>query len=389
MWQAELKKNNVKTIYFNAWESDFCKEPLIPLIVELTNLTKITEKNKSYIENIKKYGKALVKAAIPTVVKLATVGVIDQDTISRFNEEIEDKIFTRYSEDKETIKKLREELQKYISNIETSENEKSPVVFFIDELDRCRPLYAIELLERIKHIFDIPGLVFVISIDKEQLGHSLRCIYGQGMNVDGYLRRFIDYDYFLPEPEKWKYCSVLFDRFGLTEYFKQRERTDKDTSEKVLAELFEMFDLTLREQEKCFGMLSMCCRMTHQDHKFMPVFLAFLITLKLVDEKLYIDFTTQKCGYEKVMEFIKKDNKHKKIENPRILLLIEANMLGGFGQNDEYREKIKEYKQKIDNITDEDEIKRLEEIINISADTSYNSRSSLVKYLARRINIAS
>ena len=355
----------------------------------MTNLTKITKKNKSHIENIKKYGKALVKTAIPVAINIATTGIINKEVISDFQKEISNEILTKYSEDKKTIDQLREELGKYISGIEFPENKKMPVVFFVDELDRCRPLYAIELLERIKHIFDIPGLIFVISIDKEQLGHSLRCIYGQGMNVDGYLRRFIDYDYFLPAHEKWKYCSVLFERFGLTEYFKQREWTDKDTSKTIFTELFKMFDLTLREQEKCFGMLSMCCRMTPQNYNLNPVFLAFLITLKLVNEKIYLDFTTQKCGYEKVMEFIQSYEKHKKIKNPRILLIIEASMLGGFGQNDDYREKIKKYNDKIKNTDDEVEKKRLNEIINISANVSGNFHNSLVKYLTSKINIVS
>jgi predicted KAP-like P-loop ATPase len=34
-------------------------------------------------------------------------------------------------------------------------DEGKPLIIFIDELDRCRPLYAIECLERIKHIFGI------------------------------------------------------------------------------------------------------------------------------------------------------------------------------------------------------------------------------------------
>lgn len=65
-------------------------------------------------------------------------------------------------------------------------------MFFIDELDRCRPTFAIELLERIKHLFDIQNIVFVLSIDKEQLEASTAAAYGSAINAPEYLRRFID-----------------------------------------------------------------------------------------------------------------------------------------------------------------------------------------------------
>ncbi|MEL0615029.1 P-loop NTPase fold protein, partial [Marinomonas arenicola] len=48
---------------------------------------------------------------------------------------------------------------------------------FVDELDRCRPSYAVEMLESIKHIFDIKGIVFVVATDSEQLQHGVKAIY--------------------------------------------------------------------------------------------------------------------------------------------------------------------------------------------------------------------
>jgi hypothetical protein len=63
-------------------------------------------------------------------------------------------------------------------------------VILIDELDRCRPTYAIEMLEAIKHWFCVPNVVFVLAMDREQLSHSIRAVYGQGFDVDGYFLRF-------------------------------------------------------------------------------------------------------------------------------------------------------------------------------------------------------
>jgi hypothetical protein len=111
-------------------------------------------------------------------------------------------------------------------------SERLPLVIIVDELDRCRPPFAVQLLEKIKHLFNVPAIVFVIAVDKGQLGHSIKSMYGQGMDVGGYLRRFIDLDFSLPKPDTRSFCNAQFAKFGLTEIFKKRTvdtiRYDRD-----------------------------------------------------------------------------------------------------------------------------------------------------------------
>ena len=65
----------------------------------------------------------------------------------------------------------------------------------IDELDRCNPHYSVLVLERIKHIFSVPGIVFILSVDKKQFGNAIRGYYGSDLiDANEYLRRFIDLD---------------------------------------------------------------------------------------------------------------------------------------------------------------------------------------------------
>ena len=70
------------------------------------------------------------------------------------------------------------------------EETRQPLVFVIDELDRCRPTFSIELLERVKHIFDVPGMVFVFGVNRNELCSSIKSIYGE-IDADVYLRRFL------------------------------------------------------------------------------------------------------------------------------------------------------------------------------------------------------
>ena len=48
----------------------------------------------------------------------------------------------------------------------------------VDELDRCRPSYAVELPEVVKHLFTVDGVVFVIAVNRAELTHSIRALYG-------------------------------------------------------------------------------------------------------------------------------------------------------------------------------------------------------------------
>ena len=89
------------------------------------------------------------------------------------------------------------------------EQEICPVVVVIDELDRCRPLYAIELLEAAKHLFSVENIVFVLAINLRELGHSIKAVYGSDFDSHEYLERFIDIAIPLPNAERVQYIWNL------------------------------------------------------------------------------------------------------------------------------------------------------------------------------------
>ena len=91
-----------------------------------------------------------------------------------------------------------------------------PLVIMIDELDRCRPSYAIELLEVAKHLFAVDNVVFVLAVNRAELVHSVKALYGSGFDAEGYLRRFFDLDFQLPEPDRKRFVSDLLKTTKLT-----------------------------------------------------------------------------------------------------------------------------------------------------------------------------
>lgn len=65
-------------------------------------------------------------------------------------------------------------------------------IIFIDELDRCRPEFAIKVLEQTKNLFQQDNIVMVYSTDITQLAHSLQGVYGPKFEGRKNLERFYD-----------------------------------------------------------------------------------------------------------------------------------------------------------------------------------------------------
>ena len=80
-------------------------------------------------------------------------------------------------------------------------NDNTRLVIFIDELDRCKPDYAIQLLERIKHYIISEQITFVFSVNIEQLQHTIKRFYGDDFDACSYLDRFFDFHVALSVPK--------------------------------------------------------------------------------------------------------------------------------------------------------------------------------------------
>ena len=233
-WRTSLI-NDRPTVYFNAWKNDFAGDPLISLIShirdQLNDYLPASEISKQKIDKFTRSAGAAVIAAAPTILKQVTkkFSGIDTDVIA---EEVGSAAAGEEEEDSqaraEVVEKLVEHLitsQKdhlqSVENFKTSlsnlikETQKyfpeKPIYVFIDELDRCRPTFSIELLERVKHFFDIPDCKFIIATDSTQLSHSIKAIYGQDFSSKEYLKRFFDLSYSFKKHtlDQWVNQNVL------------------------------------------------------------------------------------------------------------------------------------------------------------------------------------
>jgi len=208
--------NNIHAVLYNAWNNDYCQNPFEPLFYDIIN-DNVFELEKDY-NNAEKLGKTLLtitKAFAIGTVKKAAEKIVDEGTIDTIVQAGEDlkNFITRTLPTFKTLEEERHAITNFKNYlIETSEwlkNNDNRLLIIIDELDRCKPIFAIKTLEIIKHLFDIPNLVFLLAIDFSQLRHSIATIYGQEMDSEGYLRRFTNYILKLPEQSKDDYIEFL------------------------------------------------------------------------------------------------------------------------------------------------------------------------------------
>ena len=237
----ENKKDEYNIINFNAWENDDSQNPLLSLVTELEILETVG--NNELFSQLKKFIKEQSKEKI-----LKTVGNIVLNITGNLVEKATDGIITKdilevdISDPLEN-EKIRRSLKKSIrASIEKLASTRK-IIFFIDELDRCRPLYAIELLETIKHLFNTKNCIFIIAWDKTQLSHSIKTVYGSEMDSDGYLRRFIDLEYQLPEPSRDDYIKYKMELEG----FNMCYYTDFYNMLPIISNIYE---LSLRDIDK-------------------------------------------------------------------------------------------------------------------------------------------
>ena len=309
MWERQLKNNGYRTMYFNAWENDFEMEPLIAILGELKKL--IGDRDKTAFNSLLEKAVIISKNVLPALAKAVAEKYFDAKVAQKVIESSFDaatdvlvKEVDNYVNKKQGLADFKVELEKYIKG----NNNGKPVVFIIDELDRCRPDYAVEVLEKIKHFFSVEGIVFVLSIDKIQLGNSIQGYYGSDkINTNEYLRRFIDIEYQLPNPDKDKFCEYLYKYYQFEDFFNLPDRNHADLRSNgqdfiiFTSILFVKHKYTLRQQEKLFAHSRIVLNTFSTNSYVFPELLFLLIHIRDFDTQFYNDIKSKKLTIQELV----------------------------------------------------------------------------------------
>lgn len=269
-------------VYYNAWENDNQKSPLLSLIYEIIKVAKI-DTNKTDISINKE---KIIKDGLSAIVKHFS-GIDIKELLKCVETEAKD-IFKEIKGQKST----KDQVDNILNNLLLEHGER--LVIFIDELDRCRPTFAVELLEQIKHYFDNDKITFVFSTNIKQLQYTIKKYYGEAFEAKRYLDKFFD-------------LTVSLNEVNVIEYFSFVNKSPgRDVYDDVCKEIVKEYNLTLRDVIKFVQINKICIenlRKTKNEYLYfdeknnryiLTYVLPIMIGLKIKRYDQYEDFITGK-----------------------------------------------------------------------------------------------
>lgn len=364
MWQQMLSNEGFPTLYYSAWENDFNNDALVTIIGEIENkvenILKVDGKKssqiKQHLNKAKDIGGEILSNSLPFLIKILTSGLIDSekidsDDIGNLAKNIAQEQIKQYQRSKNQVVEFKRTLTSLAINLKP-ENE-FPLVIFVDELDRCRPSFALEVLERIKHLFSTPNVIFVLAIDKSQLLESIKTVYGQNLNSSGYLKRFIDLEFVLPVPDIPKFSKAIIKTMGLMEFLSSPglnlNRNDANQVIKNILEIVDYFECTLREVEKCYSKVIYTYKISTLDHDLYPIPLSFLILLNIKFNELYALYRSGQINTDELFnKLAEKSEKMKELTHSEVGARIWAELFVANSQENDLANKINEFSKSID-----------------------------------------
>ena len=281
----EQQQLNYQPVYIDAFRSDHSGEPLLALLAEIIKACtpedtdgQPSEKRKSFTNRISK----VAGFGIKTIFKAVTGHVLKQNT-----DDLAEELQQIMNDDQEarsvaetvtdtantiashtidaTVEALLKEQIEAEKNLETLKAclkelaADKPIILFIDELDRCRPDYAVDMLEVIKHVFDIENVKVVLVTNTKQLRAAINHRYGAEVEAQEYLDKFLKYSFALPDKvvDRYEEGRVLV----TVEYFKKliqgsrmhgelRGLIEKREVLNFINDMVERSNLSLRETER-------------------------------------------------------------------------------------------------------------------------------------------
>ena len=193
----------VNVVYFDAFAQDYLNDPLPALI---TSLSERFLDNDDKLKTVKaiafKLAKPLARIGLAAATFGATeaLGAFGDEVVEAASSEATDALDKYWKEEtgrREAIVEFRDAM-KALAAPNSEENIGASLIFVIDELDRCRPDYALEVLEVIKHFFSVPHVHFILGVNLEALEHSVHFRYGDKIDGHAYLKKFIQITLELP-----------------------------------------------------------------------------------------------------------------------------------------------------------------------------------------------
>lgn len=197
-----------KVGYVNAFQADHANEPLLTLIAEVAGFYgEKDDKRKNFIKNAIPYLRLISGIGLKAGLGFAFGRYVADipDALTDGLDEIKEGSRSLIDQSLESMIKDQVEAEKNLSTLRDALSDiasTNPIILLIDELDRCRPDFAVMMLETIKHVFDVKNVQIILITNAEQLKATIKHSYGSETNSHDYLYKFFKYQINLPTSTK-------------------------------------------------------------------------------------------------------------------------------------------------------------------------------------------
>ncbi len=302
-----------KTVYFDAFRHDFLVDPLIGITGAIADRFGTCDKESTHLKRAKEAASKLALPVFRIGLAIASAGaselagpVVDAGLAagSKNLEKASAEFWRKEDGKKAAMQGFREALEKLATD------EK--IVIVVDELDRCRPDYALSLLEVIKHFFDVTNVHFVLGVNLSELANSVRYRYGPEINAEKYLQKFITVSMPLIPPKddysssriQKMHFEMIANRIGLHHYWKCR------WIETYLSFVDHHAKLSLRDVEKIASLAMITPEPREQPEAELHLFTGLLI-LKILAPRTFEKARTGRLESDEIFSILNLRNGEK------------------------------------------------------------------------------
>lgn len=272
-WHKYLEEQGYFTCYIDAHKKDYAENPLLVFVEELnTNINQYYKTNMSWWWKIRSK-MPILKNKVPKFLINSSAfisGVEFSLVIDAFKILIQGLQKLLSNKIKNNIEYIAL-YEKYINNFKEALTNftylfDKPVVIFIDELDRSNPQFVIKMIEQLKHIFEIPNLAFILTVNKKELSNTIKGIYGSEMDGYAYYKKFTTHDFTLYPIEqideilinefikyttnKYNEYNLSHDFIGMASSLSKRLNLSLRDIEQILDHLYYIKEKVTREYHK-------------------------------------------------------------------------------------------------------------------------------------------
>lgn len=304
LWERKLRSEGVPVVFFNAFENDFSDDAFVALSASLAGALQehsdVKPKQTSdYLEKAAKFGKIVGKSAINIAIKATTAGLVDvvdageavDTAVSEVGFEATNQ-YQRLIQERSGFQSAKRDFGQALSDLRLSLQGESdfPLVVIVDELDRCRPNFALDVLECLKHFFQNERTHFVLGVSLPALEQSVVSLYGAPSSGSGYLSRFIDYRIsFSPSQHSTKLIDLKNYALKLwrSEVILMKHHGSAEAFAEIIAIIVSKNNGSLRDINRVFSMLYISFATLNERNFVTPPIIGGLILMKFYEPRLF------------------------------------------------------------------------------------------------------